>query len=85
MGEYGYNGKTVDKKINGKVCYKSYSECTAEGEEGELVINLPLLTIQQFLFIAKIHYIAFGRECSLDVFVLVAQLNYNIDDPSPGS
>lgn len=59
MGEHGYNGKTVDTEINGKLCYKSCRECTAEGEEGELVINLPLSTIQVY---HKIHYIAFGLD-----------------------
>lgn len=82
MGEHGYNGKTVDKKVNGKCCYKTCSECTAEGEKWELVINLPFLPVR---FITQIHYIAFGLECSLDVSVLVVQLNYNMNDPSTDS
>lgn len=53
-----------------------------KGKRGNWSLIYPFLPLR---FITQIHYIAFGLECSLDVSVLVAQLNYNVNDPSTDS
>lgn len=79
MGKRGYNGKTVDKKkkVNSAINYAV--NVRLKGKRGDWSLIYPFLLLR---FITKIHYIAFGLECSLDVSLLVAQLNYKSDDPS---